>query len=50
MYDIYYDRRGDFDLHEFFCGSWYELQEHISNLYADGCVNIEYCEVKKNGN
>lgn len=42
MYDIYYDHRDGSDLHELFYGDWYSLQEHISDMYFDGCYNIEY--------
>ena len=42
MYDIYYDRRGDYDLHEVFKGSYMELLDHLSDLYMDRCFNIEY--------
>ena len=45
MYDIYYDRREDFDLHELFCGNFVELLDHISDLQYDECINIEYYEV-----
>lgn len=47
MYDIYYDRRGDSDLHEIFIGSQMELHDHISDLLMLGCYNIEFYKVKE---
>lgn len=45
MYDIYYNKRGDCDLHEVFTGSYMELLDHLSDLYMDHCSNIEYYEL-----
>ena len=42
MYDIYYDHGNSTDIYECFRGSFSELLEHVSDLIADRCSNIEY--------